>query len=238
MKLLILTSSNIFMIFCRYLWKTASGGLFMSNLYVIDTFEKQQAAVSSWETCVLLSPLKTASDGLFMSYLCVLVTFEKQQAAVSSWATCVLLLSLKNSQRQPLHEQLVCHCYLWKIASDSLFMSNLCVIVTFEKKQAAVSSCATSSYWHLWKNSKRRSLHAQLVCYCYIWKNSKCQYLHEQLICYGYFWKTTSGGLFMSNLYVIDTFKKQQAAVSSWETCVLLLSLKNSKRPSDRKSVV
>ena len=191
-KLLILTSSNIFTIFCWYLWK-------------------QQAAVSSWATCMLfISVEKTASDGLFMSNLCVIETFEKT-------------------------------------ASGGLFMSNLCVIV-------------------LLKNSKRRSLHEQLVCYRYLWKNSKRWSLHEQLVCYCslekqqaavsswatcmllFSWKTASDGLFMSNLYVIVTFEnnkrqslheklvcycsleKQQAAVSSRATCVLLISLRNSKQ--------
>ena len=32
-----------------------------------------------------------------------------------------------------LFEQLVCYCYLLKTASGGLFMSNLCVIVIFEK---------------------------------------------------------------------------------------------------------
>ena len=174
-------------------------------------FKKQQAAVSSWTTCMLSTLFenskrqslhgqlvcyqhfrKTASGSFFTSILYVSI-FERQQVTAYLLEQLVCYCTLENGKWRSLHEQLV-----RKTESGSFFMSILYVSI-FGRQQVAAY------------------LLEQLVCYCSL-ENGKWRSLHEQLVR-----KTASGGLFMSSLY-----GKRQVAVSSWAACTLVF-LENSK---------
>ena len=107
--------SNLYVI--DTLKETTSGGLFMSNLCVIGNFEKkQQAAVSSWTTCMLSTLfLKMVSGNFLMSSLYVSI-FGRQQVAAYLFEQLVCYCSLEDNKWQLLYEQLVGY---WQQVADS-----------------------------------------------------------------------------------------------------------------------
>ena len=125
----------------NYFWKTTSGGLFMSNLYVIDIVGKRQAAAlheqlvryyfwkttsgsSSRATCAL-SLLENDKRQLFMSNLYVII-FGKRQAAVSLFEQLVRYYYFgKRQAAVSLFEQLVRYYFLEDSKWQFLYLNNL-----------------------------------------------------------------------------------------------------------------
>ena len=93
------------------------------QLVRFDILWKRQVAASLWAACGFLA----TSGGLFMISLCALIFFEDSRwRSLHEQLVCHWYL-WKNNKRRSLHEKLVCYWHLWKEASGGLFIWATCV---------------------------------------------------------------------------------------------------------------